>query len=1180
MKSECPPALHPFLDRQTTASIRIEKRNSMEGVDLPQLLIQLRQCRMGIISTAQQLRYSYVAIVEGGKLLLSTPPEERPALVVCFPEHGKVCSGDGDDTSDSDDEADGEAEDEVELDIQDDEREILKHLRLRAAARGVSFQPNYLFAVDSSSSSTEDDDEVELVELLNQRHRKPHHLHNPHRGHQVGTAEFEEVHDSGVEESSTMPVGSPPAESNTNPEVTENTSTVSPNEPALPPSLDAEPSAEGDSDDGSDGEDGTSDEAEEEEAEAVHLQAAALEAIRQRHEARLARQAQTRARLAEISARMQAKDMLRRRWIPMRIAYPLRRWFVQSGHFNNLTEATLFSLGVFSLLVALAVGLWWQRIVIHCIVQPRTRDHLKGRGRATCDAHASIAPKGLLEVLPQAPMKSSFEDPCVRLAHYGDITEHNSNPVTFDGASHGTTRAYSSGASHYHIYDLERQRTRLIHKQTLSHMKATLGMTPGDAMERIKTSLSAATSPLDRNVRRLAPKSISSGQSTRLQRFVIRPREHPLVKIEAQRSEGNSLKESESAPLAADTTSQCGRSTTPIRRASNNSKVTRGVTLFPSLLKAVNPQGATERYESGDDHCTLSLTTSNISGMFQRGSQTSTCSLPRDFPSCLSTAMESGSYLGQSTPRDCTDGNYQSHVYPAANQLPDHLDVTKTSPIEVSDMLSPAVNTNSCTGSMLEYPHKQHAVCSKTVVVIDDTATGVGGANHVTAANGITGSDATPRQSAYKEPNGPNVHRKVHLAILVHPTATPSNYHGTPGGYHRGVLTNSINTSTTECNLNLTSSTFASEEITADQGSSVFDDQRTDVSEDYEDETIQPPEEALVDTGPIPVPRLSPISECTITTRPSSPVSQNNENCDLEGVDAIVKSPLCASPVVVECGVTRIQSPPQPVATRVLVEKPSEDVVTEEACTSISPVPWEAEKTSSLSEPVDSSVALQCLQGHWLPVVISQQLFASSREEVKVEPANEGSSDRIKACWVIPTIAAKTVLLNDGFFVAEVGGHLVCEECTISPPRRPQEVSVCAEGCAVAFHSPTSVFMPAVSLQCAEEVSTTDRWLRKRKKRAVLGEEPTSTEWAIKHTNLSTEGLGVVLVHTVPRVSSSETIRISLNQRACSPTGRTTIGLSMSTANQNNASLKISGLQEADIRIVLRRYSLTESKAE
>ncbi len=67
-----------------TFPFQIETQNSMQGVNLPQLLVQLRQCRMGVIQTAQQLRYSYLAVVEGGKLLLATPPEERAALEVRY----------------------------------------------------------------------------------------------------------------------------------------------------------------------------------------------------------------------------------------------------------------------------------------------------------------------------------------------------------------------------------------------------------------------------------------------------------------------------------------------------------------------------------------------------------------------------------------------------------------------------------------------------------------------------------------------------------------------------------------------------------------------------------------------------------------------------------------------------------------------------------------------------------------------------------------------------------------------------------------------------------------------------------------------------------------------------------------------------------------------------------------
>lgn len=86
----------------------------------------------------------------------------------------------------------------------------------------------------------------------------------------------------------------------------------------------------------------------------------ALELIRHRHEARLMRQAQTRARLAEITARMAEKEILRHRWLPTPIVQPLRAFFTRSGLFSNLTGAALFSLGVCALFVGVSLGLWWR----------------------------------------------------------------------------------------------------------------------------------------------------------------------------------------------------------------------------------------------------------------------------------------------------------------------------------------------------------------------------------------------------------------------------------------------------------------------------------------------------------------------------------------------------------------------------------------------------------------------------------------------------------------------------------------------------------------------------------------------------------------------------------------------------------------------------------------------------
>lgn len=113
-----------------------------------------------------------------------------------------------------------------------------------------------------------------------------------------------------------------------------------------------------------DAEERSNDEEEEEEEEeassSTEEELAALELIRQRHEARLLRQAQTRTRLAEITARLQEKKMLRHRWLPAPIVRPLRTFLIHSGLFSNLTEAALFSLGICALLVSVSLGLWWR----------------------------------------------------------------------------------------------------------------------------------------------------------------------------------------------------------------------------------------------------------------------------------------------------------------------------------------------------------------------------------------------------------------------------------------------------------------------------------------------------------------------------------------------------------------------------------------------------------------------------------------------------------------------------------------------------------------------------------------------------------------------------------------------------------------------------------------------------
>lgn len=54
-----------------TFYLQIEKTHDMNSVDVRNLLLEMRKCRMGLIQTADQLRFSYLAIIEGGHSILS-----------------------------------------------------------------------------------------------------------------------------------------------------------------------------------------------------------------------------------------------------------------------------------------------------------------------------------------------------------------------------------------------------------------------------------------------------------------------------------------------------------------------------------------------------------------------------------------------------------------------------------------------------------------------------------------------------------------------------------------------------------------------------------------------------------------------------------------------------------------------------------------------------------------------------------------------------------------------------------------------------------------------------------------------------------------------------------------------------------------------------------------------------
>lgn len=56
----------------------MNKRKNPSSVDIQKVLLDMREYRMGLIQTPDQLRFSYMAVIEGAKLIL---PDDAVAQV-------------------------------------------------------------------------------------------------------------------------------------------------------------------------------------------------------------------------------------------------------------------------------------------------------------------------------------------------------------------------------------------------------------------------------------------------------------------------------------------------------------------------------------------------------------------------------------------------------------------------------------------------------------------------------------------------------------------------------------------------------------------------------------------------------------------------------------------------------------------------------------------------------------------------------------------------------------------------------------------------------------------------------------------------------------------------------------------------------------------------------------------
>ncbi|KAG8442229.1 hypothetical protein GDO86_011142 [Hymenochirus boettgeri] len=66
-----------------TCLLLMEKRKDPSSVDIKQVLLNMRNCRMGLIQTPGQLRFSYMAVIEGEKYIMQESSVQRESREGC-----------------------------------------------------------------------------------------------------------------------------------------------------------------------------------------------------------------------------------------------------------------------------------------------------------------------------------------------------------------------------------------------------------------------------------------------------------------------------------------------------------------------------------------------------------------------------------------------------------------------------------------------------------------------------------------------------------------------------------------------------------------------------------------------------------------------------------------------------------------------------------------------------------------------------------------------------------------------------------------------------------------------------------------------------------------------------------------------------------------------------------------
>ncbi|KAF7233731.1 hypothetical protein EG68_08913 [Paragonimus skrjabini miyazakii] len=394
----------------------VEMRRVLKGLDLGKLFLDLRRCRMGIIQTADQLRFCYSAVVRGTDELLKSSPEEIPfikfergpdeaesAVETSDSDDGWEGLGEGeydssvdefdqvDEEVDLEDELEVEEEEEEEVAIEDDEEEedqvanmIKSTDDMEIHRRLCVSNPTQLFherATSSGNGRSWVSNEVDATtcQLTSSVGVGPG-SHQPAAFVRVCQEHFKPAAQSTLSASSSsvdplflrsnrsnnaIPVDDPVEVVRTvtsqplsevivtEQPMVETSSRLSNESESIPSKPDGDGALER--------ADLTEPRPLEDLPAGTDLdpeQAEYVEALldlRLRREARRQRQARMRERIEQTRQRMRAADFERKRWIPARLSRYMRRFFAESGLVRSTNGAILSSVAILSLSVAVSM---------------------------------------------------------------------------------------------------------------------------------------------------------------------------------------------------------------------------------------------------------------------------------------------------------------------------------------------------------------------------------------------------------------------------------------------------------------------------------------------------------------------------------------------------------------------------------------------------------------------------------------------------------------------------------------------------------------------------------------------------------------------------------------------------------------------------------------------------------